>query len=177
MSRKIDAFRLAVPQPLTKKDITMLCPQLAEGALLAQSMSFPSENMGEATYYYKGRPLYTPTRTNVPGDWTVDIADNVLTLVRYHMQSFMYAKKKFNVTLVPGDLTDILSGAVSLDILGLLRSATTSAIAALFSGITLCDAWIKTMAPVDFSASGATEVVTWRVTIRYNYIKPFIRLL
>lgn len=155
----------------------MLCLQLAEGAILAQSMTFPSENMNEATYYYKGRPLYTPTRTTVGNEWTVDFPDSVFAPIRYHLMSLMYAKKKFNIILVPGDLTSILTSAVGLDLKGLISSAVGSAAAALLAGITLCDAWVKAVAPVDFSASGATEPVIWRATLRYNYIKPFINLL
>lgn len=177
MSRKIDAFRLALPHPLTKKDVTLLSTDLAEGALLAQAMSIPSETMNEVTYYYKGRPMYAPTRTTVTGTWTVDFPDSIYTPIRYHLEYLLYNRTRFNVTLILGDLRDVLGGVLSGNILSSLSSLSATAVAALTSARTLCDCWLKEIAPVDMSMQGATEPVIWRATIRYNYIKPFINLL
>lgn len=177
MSLKVDAFRVAVPQPLTQKDVTLLCTELAEGALVAQSLTFPTETMQELTYYKDGRPLYTPLRTTVTSEWTVDFPDSTYTAIRYHLLRLLYSKKRFNVTLLLGDARSLVSSLLAGNPAAMLKSAATSGVSALLSAQTLMGCWVKTVAPVDMSSAGATQAVQWRTTIRYNYIKPFINVL
>ena len=177
MSQKVDAFRVVVPQPLTQKDVTLLCPELAEGALVAQALVFPTETMNEITYYKDGRPLYTPSRTTVTAEWTCDFPDSTFTAIRYHLMSLLYSKMRFNVTLILGDARGLLSSVTAANPIALLRTAASNGVSALLSAQTLMGCWIKAVAPVDMTSAGATNPVQWRVTMRYNYIKPFINAL
>lgn len=177
MSRKIDAFRVALPQPLTRKDITILSPQLAEEALIAQSVQFPTCEMQEAQYYVDGTPMWVPTKAIPTGPWVFDVPDSLFTPIKYHMTYLLYNKKKFNVTLVLGDLRDIIGGIVSLNPLSIMSSLIQSGVSCLSSASVLRGCWVKSIAPVDMSQSSPTEPVMWRVSCRYDYIKPFINFL
>lgn len=175
MSYKVDAFRAALPAPLTKRDITLWWPVMPSAALLVQSLSFPTETMATVTVPYRGVTHEFPTHIYQPGDWAFDLPDSFAGGTYAELVEHYYARRVMSVYLILGNVLNALN--FSGNFLGSLVSAGASVLAAVRSGSVLNKAFIKSIAPVDFSMSQPDQPVTWRVTMHYGYITPLGKML
>lgn len=67
MSIKISAFTAAIPAPLTKRDITMVWPNLPQSMFLVQSLTFPTEQYAKVEVPVRGVSVQLPTQVFQPG--------------------------------------------------------------------------------------------------------------
>lgn len=66
MSIKISAFTAAIPAPLTKRDITMVWPNLPQSMFLVQSLTFPTEQYAKVEVPVRGVSVQLPTQVFQP---------------------------------------------------------------------------------------------------------------
>lgn len=173
MSRKVDAFRLLVQQPLTKRDFLMFSPQLIQASIIVQSMTFPTERLRSVEVFRRGYRVELPTMFEIPGDWTFEVPESTLTAMRLDLMSVMYKRSVFDVYLFLGSLFNSLN----LNSLNSIASILSNAAAIITTAQTLGSCWIREIAPVDFAASDPETPITWRVTVHYNYIRALVGAL
>ena len=168
MSRKVDIFRLAIPHPLTQKDVTVICPRILQMAIVGQSSTFPTEELQGVTIPVRGQEVELPTRFKVNSDWSFTVPDSTFTQVRLNLMTVMYKKVLFDVYLLLGDYGSVLNtNNLSASLVSLLGASFS----ALSTAQTLCRCWIRRIEPVQFSADTPDKPVLWSVTVHYNYIK------
>ena len=168
MSRKVDIFRLAIPHPLTQKDVTVICPRILQMAIVGQSSTFPTEELQGVTIPVRGQEVELPTRFKVNSDWSFTVPDSTFTQVRLNLMTVMYKKVLFDVYLLLGDYGNIFKTNSPL---GTLVSAMASGFSTLTTAQVLCKCWIRRIEPVQFSSDAPDKPVLWSVTVHYNYIK------
>lgn len=168
MSRKIDIFRLAIPHPLTQKDVTVICPRILQMAIVGQSSTFPTEELQGVTIPVRGQEVELPTRFKVNSDWTFTVPDSIFTQVRLNLMKVMYKKVLFDTYLLLGDYGSVLNPENAW---GTLLSTIGTTFSTLTTAQVLCKCWIRRIEPVQFSADAPDKPVLWSVTVHYNYIK------
>lgn len=174
MSRRISAFTIAVPTPLTLRDITMIWPAMPQSMLLVQSLTFPTEEFEEVRIPVGGTTVSLPTHVYKPGTWTFEVPDNIGTSVRYELINAYYNQGLHDIGLVLGNVGDMFNfSSFGSTVSGILK-AGASVVGGMSTGIILGRAYIKSIGGVDFSkGANAIEAVKWRVTVAYNYISRF----
>lgn len=168
MSYRIEAFKTLVSSPLTKRDITMVWPALPQSTILVQSLTFPTEDLATVTVPHRGVDIELPTHVFKPGDWSFEIPDSVFTTVRYEIERAFYERKMHTITLIMGNMLDVLGTDGALNSLARVGSMTS---ASLLTAVQLEKAFIKGIDPAQFSkTSSATEAIVWNVKVHYTYI-------
>lgn len=173
MSRRVDLFRLLIPQPLTKRDVTVICPRILQIALAGQSLTFPTEELQSVIVKtHRGHEVELPTKFKVGGDWSFDIADSVFTQVRYNLLTVQYKKVLFDTYLLLGNFANSINTNAEASTLGVATSFLGNLTSLLKTAEVLGKCWIRRIDPVEFSQSQPDQPILWRVTVHYNYIKP-----
>lgn len=172
MSVKIQAFRSAIQQPLTKRDITLWIPSLQEAALLVQSATFPTERFKSTVIKQYGQEIELPTKMQVSGDWSFTLPDGVFTLIRYRLLSLMYSRELFDVYQFLGTADVVLPTSIQS-----LYKLASMASSAMLTAQILRACWVRDIATVEFAANAPEQPVLWQITVHYNYITPFKGLL
>lgn len=175
MSYKVDVFRAAVPAPMTKRDITLWWPVMPSASILVQSLTFPVETMTTVTVPYRGVPHELPTYVYQPGDWAFELPETFAGGTFAELADHYYNRRSMSVYLVLGNVLNSLN--FSGNFAGSLLSAGAGALSAVRSGVVLNEAFIKSIAPVDFSMSQPEQAVLWRVTMHYGYVSPLSKVL
>lgn len=168
MSRKIDIFRLLIQQPLTKRDFLLFIPAIAQASVLAQATTFPTEQVQSVEVYKQGQKIELPTKFETVGDWSFDIPDSTLTLIRYNLLDVLYNKQLFEVYFFLGNILN----SVNFEGLTSLQSIASNVFSYLTTAQKLGGCWIRNISPVEFSQSDPETPIMWRVLIHYNYIRP-----
>lgn len=174
MSRKIEAFRLLVPQPLTKRDVTVVCPRILQLALLGQATTFPTEELqGVTVRTRRGYEVELPTKFKVSGDWSFDIPDSLFTQVRLNLLTVQYKKVMFDTYLILGNLAN----SINTNSWNSVMSALGNVFSILTTAQVLGKCWIRRIDPVEFNQAQPEQPVVWRVTVHYNYIKALAGII
>lgn len=172
VSRKIDAFRLLIQQPLTKRDFLLFIPAIVQASILAQAVTFPTEQLQSVEVYKQGQKIELPTKFETGGDWSFDIPDSTLTLIRYNLLDVLYNKQIFDVYFFLGNILN----SINLGGLTSIQSILSNAFSYLTTAQKLGGCWIRSISPVEFSQSDPETPILWRVLVHYNYIRPVIDL-
>lgn len=178
MSRKVDTFRGLVDAPLSARDFTIIAPCFGSMPLVIQAATFPSESVEEVALVLHGEQVFLPTnKFRVNGTWTFDVPDSTFVMNRQLLSIYLYERTTFSFILIPGILSDEdLSGLVPRNLAGMINTAFMTSVGVtpgrLSSAIVVMGCFIKSIQDVNLSANGATTPVLWRVTVRYNYLKP-----
>lgn len=176
MSVRQDSFRLAIPAPLTQRDITVVIPKLLPVSLLVQAATFPTEELGEVAVPIRGQEIKLPTKFRSSEGWSFDVPDNLFTTYRYMLMSAYYSRRLFDAHLVLGNLADTVNDLTNPNLSSLFSIINNGAISKLVSmktsSCTLKGCWIRRINPVEFSAQDVTTPILWRVSVHYNYIQP-----
>lgn len=160
MSRKIEAFRLLVPQPLTKRDVTVICPRILQLALLGQATTFPTEELQGVTIRIKrGHEVELPTKFKVSGDWSFDIPDSLFTQVRLNLLTVQYKKVLFDTYLILGNLANSINTNSWNSVMSVLGNAFST----LTTAQVLGKCWIRRIDPVEFNQSQPEQPIVWRL--------------
>lgn len=178
MSYKVEAFRVLVPQPLLscKFIIIPTAPELIKTGLLIETATFPTEVTQEVAFLYKGQRVYFPIQTDVPDVWKFTVPDTIFTDHRAMIWRRKYRdpEKTFDIVLC---MTDI-SGILSLDnIGGGIVNAASIAASAFLSAVVLKECYITDIAQGQLNASDPTQPMKWDISVRYQGIVPFTKLM
>lgn len=80
MSRKIDAFRQALGNPLTVHNFVVRLASVSDMdpniEIIVQSTSLPSDQLQDVLLHYLGENVKFPTIPSNGGEWAVNIPDN-----------------------------------------------------------------------------------------------------
>lgn len=167
MSRKVDTFRVAVPEPLTMIDCTLFVPSLFTTPVMVQGFTFPTETLNSVKVPIRGQWVELPAKFTQTGTWTFDMPDNTFALYRRLLLDAMYSKNLFSAYLFLGNVLDVIN---TNNLTASLISTLGSAAAVAASSQVLKGCWIKDIASVEFNAANPTEPVKWRVSVVYNCI-------
>lgn len=171
MSIKISAFTAAIPAPLTKRDITMVWPNLPQSMFLVQSLTFPTEQYAKVEVPVRGVSVQLPTQVFQSGDWSFEVPDSRFTAVRYEIERAYYEQRLHNIHLIMGDVSNVLNIGSGASFFSNLLNVASAAASTLLTACTLCDAFITDIDPVQFSVAGsAGDPVLWSVKVHYTYI-------
>lgn len=176
MSHRITAFTTLIPTPLTRRDITVIWPEMVQSSLLVQSTTFPTEAFNTVSVPVGGVNVELPTHVYRPGVWTFEVPDNVYTSVRAELVRAYYEQKMHDILLVLGDVTDAYPTSESIrGVLGSMADGMGSVSTLFSTAQVLHRAFIKEISDIQLSqGSGSESAVLWRVTVQYSYISKAV---
>lgn len=173
MSYKVEVFKALMPNPMTKRDITLWWPVMPTAAVLVQSLQFPIETMSTVTVPYRGVSYEMPVPVFQPGDWVFELPESHSANTFNEIERVYYDRRVMPVYLFLGNILNAFNFSGGIEGLGNVFSTLgATALATLRGGVVLEKAYIKNIAPVDFSMSQPDQPVIWRITMRYGYISP-----
>lgn len=164
MSLRIKAFTTLIPQPASLHNYWLWIPGMLQTSILAESVPLPYEQLGEVAVYYRGRPVYFPARTEVPGEWTIIVADDFAGLVGLEIHQQREKQFKSSETIGQSlELTKFNKRNIHV------MAHSSAGVPIKWNGVTLVGAWIKNVKEVQFK-SDSIEPLKWTVTFRYDAI-------
>lgn len=164
MSRKIDVFRAALGNPLTRHNFIITIPHLENTALsnvqiLVQSTSLPSERLRDIILYYLGERIKYPTIPENSGEWSCNIPDNELGLAfeTVMKEKGLYWKQKAGI-LLPGERENVKVT---------MRTVNDSPV----FEVIMHNAYCKGRGDESLNNNDPTAVLSYNITWAYDWIE------
>lgn len=159
MSRKVTVYKAAMPAPKVASQYLVQIPYLGiKTSLLIEQATYPTEEVGEVVVWNKGQPIYFPTLMKVPGTFTCTIPEDAFARNQISIDALR------NIQIGNGNYTIMFDIYIAM-------TFGQSVIALPNTGRLLASAFLLSVDQITFDASKPDEVLKWKLTFRYNYIK------
>lgn len=161
MSRRVEAFRQHIANPLNIVNFELVVPGLDDYAITVQSTSYPSESARVVTLYTRGEDVQYPTVPNNSHTWSISIPESDMGEARRRMEALR--AKYWNQT----------TGAINV---GLNNPFDTYIVRArdlndnIVFSVQLVNAWVQGRGDVALSRQNPETNWAWEYQIRFDYI-------
>lgn len=161
MSRRVEAFRQHIANPLNIVNFELVVPGLDDYAITVQSTSYPSESARVVTLYTRGEDVQYPTVPNNSHTWSISIPESDTGEARRRMEALR--AKYWNQTT--GTINVGLNNPFDIYIVR-ARDLNDNIV---FS-IQLVNAWVQGRGDVALSRQNPETNWAWEYQIRFDYI-------
>lgn len=155
MSLKLDLFQITgVAAPKTIEKFWVYIPFAGQSLLKVSAATVPSSSYIEDSVWLFGRAFYLPVAKESTGTWDCVMEEDALlgTAMQLSLLQTQFNNYRARLHDISVAMTDQLTGEAPQLL------------------ITLKNAWLARVAPVQLDWSRPTDPVKWQLTFRYNGI-------
>lgn len=165
MSRKIDAFRQALGNPLTVHNFVVRLAAVSDMdpniEIIVQSTSLPSDQLQDVLLHYLGENVKFPTIPSNGGEWAVNIPDNEQGM------AFVNVLKARKMWFEPVTGKMVSMNATGKNIEVVMRTVNDSEV----YKVVLHNCYCKGRDTQQLNAATPTQALTYNATFSYDWVE------
>lgn len=165
MSRKIDAFRQALGNPLTVHNFVVRLASVSDQdpnvEVIVQSTTLPSDQLQDVLLHYLGENVKFPTIPSNGGEWAVNIPDNEEGI------AFVNTLKARKMWYEPVTGRMVSMNATGKNIEVVMRTVNDDEV----YKVVLHNCYCKGRDPQQLNAATPTQALTFNQTFSYDWLE------